>query len=986
MKKRYLLTSLLILFIGLLGLQSCKQETPEIPPEVLSSEKSILSYSVKIEDVSFEGIIDSEKKEIVIKDIPYDSDISELKPIFTISKEAKISIGGKVQESGVSVVDFSEPVIYTVTAQDKSTAEWTVKLIKKERPSYTVIFHKNYPNSEEDSVFERRYYENDRMIPPELELDDSWIFLGWNSFKDSETAYYYCSRYYTVTRNMELWGIWAKNTANYTVNIFKQNLDDSYSEEPNEIVKSIGYVGTKIEYNISKYTEYELDSDKTNEASIGADGKSVFNIYLKRKIVSYKVNFYFESPEGTYPETPDETKTLTGKFGADAEYDISSYTKFTLDEDKTVSAKISADGSTSVDIYLKRKPATYIVQYYKAKIDQTYADTEDDSVTCSGLAGADVVFDSKKYFGFEIDEDKTNVKDVKISEDNSTVVKVYYKRIEITVKVYSYFEDVNGKYPISPEETSSYNTVYNEDLVITAPEKTGFEKLFDTLNFSYGRRNENVYSFIFYYNRKEFSYSVNYYIESDDSDSYVLDSTETKKGKYESLMTYNENKYGSYYSFEKVEYSSTNKTISGSSYVNVYYKRAELNYSVKYYIEDVDSDSYVLDSTTIKKGKYGTLMQYEEKDFGEHISFEKVEYSSTNKTISGSSYVNVYYKRAEVTFTYKWNIEGRLDTEIKYKYGQSISSPYISPRTLYTFEGWTPSIPSVAETDSVFEAQWTSLAGTSSRLKFIKDLPKAIYIKTPVEESNIHINAYATHEDKTYYQLYTSNDGINWELLGTPHSMGTYGNYVSLGLPATIRQDGKDCYYCMEISHNDNGPYSYSNVCRIVTNSQETENIGSYYYSDGTYSVELDSEKTVVGIVAAVKDDKSPKMIIPVNFSTSSGIYTKAENACNSYSYQGITDWSLPDFIELETILFNAKAINDSLAAINSSLIIHTSNYGQNTPVFYWAKKEIGNSNTNSMAVSIYPSRDIKNIPYYFELQERGTTMNGYYLPVKVLE
>ena len=150
MKKRYLLTFLLILFIGLLGLQSCAQESPA---EVLSSEKSILSYSVKIEDVSFEGIIDSEKKEIIIQDVPYDYDVTDLKPIFTISKDAKISIDDQVQKTGISSVDFSEPVIYTVTAQDKSTAEWTVKLIKKDPPpSYKVVFHKNIPDSDKDET------------------------------------------------------------------------------------------------------------------------------------------------------------------------------------------------------------------------------------------------------------------------------------------------------------------------------------------------------------------------------------------------------------------------------------------------------------------------------------------------------------------------------------------------------------------------------------------------------------------------------------------------------------------------------------------------------------------------------------------------------------------------------------------------------------------------------------------------------------------
>lgn len=908
MKKRYLLTSLLILFIGLLGLQSCAQESPA---EVLSSEKSILSYSVKIEDESFEGKIDSEKKEIVIKDIPYDSDISELKPIFTISKEAKISIDGKIQESGVSKVDFSEPVIYTITAQDKSTAEWTVKLIKKDPPpSYKVVFHKNIPDSEDDETIIYTRLENESLVFPELYLDnDDWVLLGWSKTKDSVKPEHYVHWTYTVTGDTEFWGVWKKNTASYTVKIYKQNLDNSYPEQP-EIIESKGVIGKEIEYDISEYTGFELDKAKVKTAYIYDDGLSVLNIYLKRKTFSYKVNFYLQSLEGSYSDTPDETKTLTGKYEADAAYDISSYSGFTVDEDKTGSAKISADGSTSVDVYLKRNSATYIIKYYKAGLNQKYDNIEPEIITSTGIVGADVTFDSNKYTGFYLDEEKTNVKDVKISGDNSTVVNVYYKRKDITITVFDYFADVEGNYPETPEKRYSYETVYQEDLDINARSILGFEPNAESITIKDAECNENVYTFTFYYNRREY------------------------------------------------------------------------NYPVKYYIENANSNTYELNTTVTKKGIFGTQMQYEEKDFGEHIVFEKVEYSTIDKNITPGSYVSVYYKLGQVTFTYKWNYEGSTDTIRTYKYGQTIT-PLSTTRELYSFDGWTPAQPSIAEEDTVFEAKWSFLAGKSNGPAFIKALPETIYVKTPVSQSEVFLSAYTTNT-YNYYTLYKSNDGINWAISGTSSSST---NGKTLSRPISISYN--DAYYCMRLSSNQNGPYTYSNICRIVTNSQETENIGSYYYSDGTYSVELDSAKTVVGIVAALKDDKTPKMIIPVNFSTKSGYYTNAVDACESYSDQGITDWSLPDFIEYEYILLNARAINDSLWAINSSLRIQTSI--SNNTNFYWAKKETGTSYDCSLAIDLNSSPYFENgssTRYYsYNLVEKNSsTIKGFYLPVKVLE
>ena len=908
MKKRYLLTSLLILFIGLLGLQSCAQESPA---EVLSSEKSILSYSVKIEDESFEGKIDSEKKEIVIKDIPYDSDISELKPIFTISKEAKISIGGKVQESGVSVVDFSEPVIYTVTAQDKSTAEWTVKLIKKDPPpSYKVVFHKNIPDSDKDETILYTRSENESLVFPELYLDnDDWVLLGWSKTKDSVKPEHYVHWTYTVTGDTEFWGVWKKNTASYTVKIYKQNLDNSYPEQP-EIIESKGVIGKEIEYDISEYTGFELDKAKVKTAYIYDDGLSVLNIYLKRKTFSYKVNFYLQSLEGSYSDTPDETKTLTGKYEADAAYDISSYSGFTVDDDKTGSAKISADSSTSVDVYLKRNSATYIIKYYKAGLNQKYDDIEPEIITSTGIVGADVTFDSNKYTGFYLDEEKTNVTGVKISGDNSTVVNVYYKRKDITITVFDYFADVDGKYPESPEERYSYETVYQEDLDINARSILGFKPNVESITITEAECNDDTYTFIFYYNRREY------------------------------------------------------------------------NYPVKYYIENADSNTYELNTTETKKGIFGTQMQYDEKDFGEHIVFEKVEYSTIDKNITPGSYVSVYYKLGQVTFTYKWNYEGSTDTIRTYKYGQTIT-PLSTTRDLYSFDGWTPVPPSIAEEDTVFEAKWSFLAGRSGGPAFSKALPETIYVKTPVSQSEVFLSAYTTNT-YNYYTLYKSNDGLNWAISGTSSSAT---NAKTLSRPISISYN--DAYYCMRLSSNPNGPYTYSNICRVVTNSQETENIGSYYYSDGTYSVELDSAKTVVGIVAALKDDKSPKMIIPVNFSTKSGYYNNALETCESYSDQEITDWSLPDFYELQAILLNANAINDSLWAINSSLRIQTSI--SNNTNFYWAKKETGTSYDCSLAIDLNSSPYFENgssTRYYsYNLVEKNSsTIRGFYLPVKVLE
>ncbi len=67
--------------------------------------------------------------------IPEDLDISKLKPTILISKNAVVN-----PSSGV-IKDFSTPVIYTVTAQDGSSKQYTITVSKEIGPAGGYVFH-----------------------------------------------------------------------------------------------------------------------------------------------------------------------------------------------------------------------------------------------------------------------------------------------------------------------------------------------------------------------------------------------------------------------------------------------------------------------------------------------------------------------------------------------------------------------------------------------------------------------------------------------------------------------------------------------------------------------------------------------------------------------------------------------------------------------------------------------------------------------------
>lgn len=113
--KKFVLSIALVSFF-----YSCGSDPEVIPEDVLSTKKEILSFQVN----SVNGIIDANAHKISVT-LPHYTDVTKLSPIIKVSEKATLSPNtGKT-------VDFSKPVTYTVTAEDKSTQDYTVAVTKE---------------------------------------------------------------------------------------------------------------------------------------------------------------------------------------------------------------------------------------------------------------------------------------------------------------------------------------------------------------------------------------------------------------------------------------------------------------------------------------------------------------------------------------------------------------------------------------------------------------------------------------------------------------------------------------------------------------------------------------------------------------------------------------------------------------------------------------------------------------------------------------
>ena len=88
-----------------------------------SSEKLMKVFGFAVPRVA--GIINEAGKNITVA-VPYGTALNELAAVFVSSDNSKVLIGNEEQKSGELIKDFTNPVTYTVVAQDGSTQNYTV--------------------------------------------------------------------------------------------------------------------------------------------------------------------------------------------------------------------------------------------------------------------------------------------------------------------------------------------------------------------------------------------------------------------------------------------------------------------------------------------------------------------------------------------------------------------------------------------------------------------------------------------------------------------------------------------------------------------------------------------------------------------------------------------------------------------------------------------------------------------------------------------
>jgi len=176
--------------------------------------------------------------------------------------------------------------------------------------------------------------------------------------------------------------------------------------------------------------------------------------------------------------------------------------------------------------------------------------------------------------------------------------------------------------------------------------------------------------------------------------------------------------------------------------------------------------------------------------------------------------------------------------------------------------------------------------------------------------------------------------------------------------------------YFLAFATNDRA-FSFSKICE-VTCSDKYDSIGKIYYTDGTYSAELNGSKTIAGVVVDCDANNTPSRIMSINtqkcvfnsnpnhpsatydvdFNGTDGennwelfktldqeSYFTAYNFINNIGIAGLK-WYMPAAAELLTVILNKDRIKQGYLTASASL--NFSIWASNATAFWdiWTANE----------------------------------------------
>lgn len=250
---------------------------------------------------------------------------------------------------------------YTVTYHSNTTPDATVT-------DDTMIYAKDVLATVNDNSFR----------------NGDMVFLGWNTKADGTGTTYYPNGTIKVTDNMDLYARWGDVASTVTVTYHSNfGTDQTYvtdAEVNNARITVADYttlgLPARTGYTFAGWTTAADGTGRTFAAGAFArvdvtEPNDLYAQWTPNTDTTYKVEFYYQNDDGSYPSTASKTEPRTGT--TDTTVSVTNADKEAKEDGKYVydttaanveSGTVAADGSLVLKLYFKLNQADVTVNYY----------------------------------------------------------------------------------------------------------------------------------------------------------------------------------------------------------------------------------------------------------------------------------------------------------------------------------------------------------------------------------------------------------------------------------------------------------------------------------------------------------------------------------------------------------------------------------------------------------------------------------------------
>lgn len=292
------------------------------------------------------------------------------------------------------------------------------------------------------------------------------VFACWT---DETGKVYYPGSYVTMTGNKTLTANYVDPSVKVTLT-YHSNFDTDQTKTidavpNNDKVTVMAYTSTglpsRLGYQVKGWkdangVEYAVGS----EARLDNNGSNDLYAVWEAIDVDYKVEFYYQNVDGTYPTSANSSETRQGK--TDSTVSVTAADKADKDNGKYVydtaasnieSGTVAADGSLVLKLYFKLNQSSYTVRYLW---NGTKDKVADDKVVADQTVGQTITEDPITVGGYTaVSTDSQSITLVPDSSSN-VITFYYYKNVELTANSatheYNGFEQSVEGFTGAPED------------------------------------------------------------------------------------------------------------------------------------------------------------------------------------------------------------------------------------------------------------------------------------------------------------------------------------------------------------------------------------------------------------------------------------------------------------------------------------------------------------------------------------------------------